>query len=224
MINFFQKDFVLESKRLILRPLKSSDRSFIKELYNPSNVTYLHNRIKSAEYREKYVDLSKYLRERKTRLDLVLVDKKTDKQIGLKQLNFYCQVKSLGLWRGYEIQYDGFVYTTSIVDSNYRNKGYMTEATSVLMSHLFKNKVRAVVCDIDSRNTASIAYHARLGFAKVSLEQFNGLDTLSGDITHGNSLEERYVYVNESNYKNLSAEDLLIKVKDYPMGPPPISI
>lgn len=222
MLHFFEKDLVLETERLIIRPLNGTDRSFIKELYNPNNVPYLDSKVKSQEYREKYVEFSIYLRDRKTRIDLVLIDKNTGAKIGVKQLNFMCLVKPLGFWRGHEIQYDGFVYTNSVVLPEYRGKGYMTEATSSIMIYLFENKVRAIVCDIDSRNSSSISYNTRLGFMKVSLHDFNDLDKI-GTAVRGDSLEETYAYVYTPNYKRLKAKDLLYKVKNYPEGKPPIS-
>lgn len=62
------------------------------------------------------------------------------------------------------------------VSEKYRRKGLMEEALRLLISELFQNNVDFLDCEYTADNLPSCNLQKKLGFCKVAVEQFDGME------------------------------------------------
>ncbi|MBR4461489.1 MAG: GNAT family N-acetyltransferase [Erysipelotrichaceae bacterium] len=155
MDDCYEEDVVLTTERLILRPLKTEDRTAIhRSIYHDKEV----QRYYLAPYIEKEedVDLAGMIdrcREKKIYL-FAIVLKETNDVIGM--INQYGGTEEND--RSTEVAY--------AIGSSYWNRGYMTEALTEMMRFLFDKGIRTIRCTAIAENAQSIRVMRKCGMKK----------------------------------------------------------
>lgn len=168
-------EFVIETPRLILRPLRLSDVDDLHEYQShPGIVQFIpwpeRTREQVIEAAEKTLATGKFdLKEDGDFLVLVWEIKSGEDQgkvIGQSNMGF----KSLR---------DGCADIGWVTHQDFQRQGYAFEATKALMAHGFESfPIRRLIADIDTRNPESAAMASKLGMRReaefVDAEIFKG--------------------------------------------------
>lgn len=154
----------IQTKRLKLRPLKDTDYIDLFEIYN-SDFVQKYNIMKKMELEE----LKDYFNESK------------DQEI------WYIEVLETGKAIGQiHLSYDSIRYNTGTKNLSYwlgeqhARKGYMREALSAVIEHLFLEKgLSGITARVFSENEASLYFVGSLGFEregflKNAVKNFDG--------------------------------------------------
>lgn len=166
---------VIESERLILRPMRMDDVDDLLEYQShPEIVRYIpwpeRTREQVVEAAEKMLTLAKFdLKEDGDFLVLVWEIRSgefKDKVIGQSNMG----LKSLR---------DGCADIGWVTHQDFQRQGYAFEATYALMQYAFENfPIRRLIADIDTRNPESGAMASKLGMRRegefIDAEMFKG--------------------------------------------------
>lgn len=150
-------NLILETNRLLLRPLELSDAAAFFAMNNSPGVNkYLRNPIKSKEQAEQYIRkiISEYEKNKIARFAVIL--KESNELIGFSGLKFRPTEEN-----GYSNIYDlGYRFA-----EHHWNKGYATEAAQAWLEYGFnKMKLPIIHACAVSDNIGSNAVLKKLGF------------------------------------------------------------
>ncbi|MEO0313256.1 MAG: hypothetical protein RL140_486 [Actinomycetota bacterium] len=149
---------LLETKRLILRPLEHGDVDDILPYHSdPESVRYIpwnvRDRAFVIDWLTRAVNYSSF-KPAEPGLLLALVEKASGRVIGQLNSKWIDEPNNTA-----DIGY--------ISHPDYRGQGFVNEALAALISHLFEvEKVHRIVADIDVRNADSVRVVERLGFRR----------------------------------------------------------
>jgi len=146
----------LETKRLIIRPVKPDDKYEIFEYRSDTETNEYQGWIpKTIEDVETFIGgISKQINEPETWFQFVLIEKEAQKVIGDLGIHFFDKENKQ-------------VAIGCTLNKAFQNKGYATESVGKVIDYLFKelNKHR-IIASIDPRNKNSIRLVERIGFRK----------------------------------------------------------
>ena len=149
---------LLETERLVLRPLESGDVDDILPFHaDPDSVRYIpwevRDRVAVIEWLTKAVTFKSF-RPAEVGLIFAIIEKASGKVIGQLNTKLVDEANNTA-----NIGY--------ILNPDYRGQGFVNEAMRAVLDYLFRTeKVHRVVADIDIRNGASVRVVERLGFRR----------------------------------------------------------
>ena len=163
LTDIFKKNMLINTQRLLLRPLFQSDAQDIYEIFSDKQVMKYYDLLpfESLERAKQQVEFFTQGFEQKTMLRWGIEYKDNSKLIGT--CGFFAfneDVKKAEL--GYEL------------NSSYHGKGLMTEALGAILSHIFtQTDINRVEAYVEPPNIASQKTLEKLGFTKEgTLRQF----------------------------------------------------
>ncbi len=146
----------LETNRLIIRPIKVTDKNEIFKYRSDKESNIYQEWIpESIDDVEIFIDkVAKQINETKTWFQFVIIEKETQKLMGDLGVHF---------WDDENKQ----VEIGCTLNKDFQNKGYATEAVEKVIDYLFKelNKHR-ITASIDPQNINSKRLVERIGFRK----------------------------------------------------------
>lgn len=169
----FSQELIIETERLILRPLRLSD---VDDLYeyqsHPEIVRYIpwpeRTREQVIEALEKHAPNSKS--ELKEDGDYILLAwelKDSGKVIGQSNA-------------GYESSRDQLADIGWVTHQDFQRQGFAFEATKALMAHIFSSSpVHRIIANIDTRNPESAKLAEKLGMRREG--EFKDSEFFKGD-------------------------------------------
>ena len=162
---------LLETERLVLRPLESGDVDDILPFHSdPDSVRYIpwevRDREAVVEWLAKAVTFNSF-RPAELGLIFAIVEKASGRVIGQLNTKLVDEPNNTA-----NIGY--------ILHRDFRGKGFVNEAMQTVLDYLFlSEKVHRIVADIDIRNEASVRVIERLGFRREATHIEN--DYLKGE-------------------------------------------
>jgi RimJ/RimL family protein N-acetyltransferase len=177
----------LETKRLIIRPIKIEDKNEVFEYRSDSDANKYQGWIPTnlIDVETFIGKLSKQINEPKTWFQFVIIEKETQKIIGDLGIHFFDNENKqveLGI----------------TLNKDFQKKGYATESIKRVIDYLFKdlNKHR-IITSIDPENKNSIRLVERIGFRKEA----HFVESLS---INGNWVDDLIYAMIEKNWENLN--------------------
>lgn len=147
---------ILETKRLIIRPIKIDDKNEVFEYRSDRETNKYQGWIPTtlSDVENFIGKISKQINEPETWVQFIIVEKETQKIIGDLGIHFF----------GNENKQAEIGCT---LNKKFQNKGYATESVKRIVDYLFKdlNKHR-IITSIDPDNENSIRLVERIGFRK----------------------------------------------------------
>jgi RimJ/RimL family protein N-acetyltransferase len=147
---------ILETKRLIIRPITIEDKNELFEYRSDRETNKYQGWIPTTlSDVETFIEkISKQINEPETWFQFIIIEKETQKIIGDLGIHFFDN----------ENKQAEIGCTLNI---NFQNKGYATESVKRVIDYLFKElKKHRIITSIDPENKNSIRLVERIGFRK----------------------------------------------------------
>ena len=157
--DLFDKNLILESDRLLLRPIKESDADDIFEIFSDKEVMRYYDLLPFSSINDavNQVDIFRKCLSEKTMIRWGIELKESGKLIGTCGF-FAFSEESLKAEMGYEL------------NSNYWNRGIMSEALKIIIDFIFRETdINRIEAYVEPMNTASSKLLESLGFTKEGL-------------------------------------------------------
>ena len=157
--DLFDKNLILESERLLLRPIKESDADDIFEIFSDKEVMKYYDLLPFSSINDavNQVGVFRECLSEKTMIRWGIELKESNKLIGTCGF-FAFSEESLKAEMGYEL------------NSKYWNKGVMSEALKMIMDFIFKETdINRIEACVEPMNTSSLKLLESLGFTKEGL-------------------------------------------------------
>ena len=157
--DLFDKNLILESERLLLRPIKESDADDIFEIFSDKEVMKYYDLLPFSSINDavNQVGIFRECLSEKTMIRWGIELKESNKLIGTCGF-FAFSEESLKAEMGYEL------------NSKYWNKGVMSEALKMIMDFIFKETdINRIEAYVEPMNTSSLKLLESLGFTKEGL-------------------------------------------------------
>ncbi len=157
--DLFDKNLMIESERLLLRPVRESDADDIFEIFSNKEVMKYYDLLpfNSISDATNQVDIFRKCLEEKTMIRWGIELKENKKLIGTCGF-FAFSEESLKAEMGYEL------------NRNYWNRGIMSEALKMITDFIFhKTEINRIEAYVEPLNTASMKLLESLGFTKEGL-------------------------------------------------------
>lgn len=187
---------------LIIRDITSDDFTNLKSIYNDQSILRHLAKISFDDdaISERLSDMVNY-RKLNLQLSSAIIEKKTNKFIGLVRVDFY---PSLAYLREHNMQIKGIIndlgpgghLQSAYLLSNYQNKGHMTEVMTLLIKHLAKDNIRYIFGSVNNKNVVARKLLNKFGF-KYILTAPVDLNPLGIPITV-NKLHDEYFAIIEA--------------------------
>ena len=145
---------IIETKRLVLRPLRQDDADALHPMYSDVEANTYGSRPASTSIEESRDRVAKALADTAWRAWAITL-KGDDTPLG---------TAVIGTAASYEKRQGKVTEIGYILSRQYWGKGYVTEAVAALIDQLFAEGQRRVFADTDPDNAPSIAVLKRLGF------------------------------------------------------------
>jgi RimJ/RimL family protein N-acetyltransferase len=147
---------ILETKRLIIRPIKLEDKNEVFEYRSDREINKYQGWIPTTLIDvEMFIGkISKQINEPKTWFQFIIIEKETQKIIGDLGIHFFDNENKQ-------------VEIGCTLNKNFQNKGYATESLKRVIDYLFKELSKhRIIASIDPENKNSIQLVERIGFRK----------------------------------------------------------
>ena len=157
--DLFDKNLILESERLLLRPIKKSDTDDIFEIFSDIEVMKYYDLLPflTKDDAINQVEVFRKCLSEKTMIRWGIELKESGKLIGTCGF-FAFSEESLKAEMGYEL------------NREYWNKGIMSEALKMIMDFIFRETdINRIEAYVEPMNTASLKLLESLGFTKEGL-------------------------------------------------------
>ncbi len=159
IIVIFEKDIIMESNRLLLRPLEKSDVLDLYEIFSDKLVMKYYDLLpfESISEAEKQINIFRKCLSEKSMLRWGIELKSNHKLIGTCGF-FAFSEDAKKAEMGYEL------------NRNYWNSGIMTEALEIILKFIFTNsEINRIEAFVEVPNTSSQKLLHKLGFTKEGI-------------------------------------------------------
>lgn len=157
--DLFDKNLILESERLLLRPIKESDADDIFEIFSDKEVMKYYDLLPFSSINDavNQVEIFRKCLSEKTMMRWGIELKENGKLIGTCGF-FAFSEENMKAEMGYEL------------NREYWNKGIMSEALKMIIDFIFRETdINRVEAYVEPMNTASLKLLESLGFTKEGL-------------------------------------------------------